>query len=176
MRNYECKWKCNKYDTYPEKESALAIGFQKIAERSDPARSSTAPTWLSSWAMRLSVRPNRHSPVSKIIVVRISADAAKSIFGACSQQVFLRRRIIGVVAGVLEHEQPDRRRQIAMLALGVHRTHQLGQVDMAIVCDRAECVPKDVFKADTGLVTAHHQGSFDHARFEMAVVGFFRLS
>jgi hypothetical protein len=94
---------------------------------------------------------------------------------ASDQQVFLLGRILSVVAGVLEHEQPNRRRQIAMLALGVDGTHELRQVDMAIVRDPSECVPKDVFKADTGLVTAHHQGSFDHTRFEMAVVGFFGL-
>ena len=37
MRNYECKWKCNKYDTYPEK-NPLGHRNQKIAERTDPGK------------------------------------------------------------------------------------------------------------------------------------------
>ena len=66
-------------------------------------------------------------------------------------------RIIRMAASILKYENPDCRRQIAVLALGIDFAHQLRQVDMTSVRHRPKFVPENIFQGHARLVTADHK-------------------
>src|SRR5438105_9092347 len=70
-----------------------------------------------------------------------------------------------LLAVVVEHEQANPRRQIAVAAVLVDRGDQLGQRHVAAARDLLQRNPERIFEADTGLVTGDHDGAFDHWRF-----------
>lgn len=72
-----------------------------------------------------------------------------------------------MVAALLKDEQPDRRRQIAVLALLVDAAYELRQMNAAIVRNLPACIPEHIFKADAGFVTGDDNGSLDDPGFEM---------
>ena len=77
-------------------------------------------------------------------------------------------------AVVIEHEQPDRRRQIAVAAVGIDRRHKLGQSEAAIVGDFLEALPERVFETDAGLVSSDNDGALDNRRFHRRSPGSIR--
>ena len=74
-------------------------------------------------------------------------------------------RAVVLPAIVVEDEQPDRRRQIAVLAFLVDRRHEIGQRYVAADRDFLKSVPESILKTDTCLVTCNHDGSFDNLAF-----------
>src|SRR5450759_4176744 len=73
--------------------------------------------------------------------------------------------VADLCAIVVEHEQADRRRQIAMAAIGVDRGHQIGQRYLAAAGDFLQALPERVFQTDAGLVARDHDRAFDNRRF-----------
>src|SRR5216684_5160407 len=65
------------------------------------------------------------------------------------------------VPEVVEHEQPDRRGQIALLAVCVDLANQLGQRHVACAGDLFHAGPERLFEADAGLVAGNHDRSLD---------------
>jgi hypothetical protein len=63
---------------------------------------------------------------------------------------------------VLEHEQPDRRRQIAVQAFSVDAGDQVRQGYIAIVGDIFKALPERILKTDAGLVVGDDDRSFDN--------------
>ena len=57
---------------------------------------------------------------------------------------------------VVEHEQADRGRQVALLTIGVDLANHLGQRHAALVGNLLHAVPERLFEADAGLVAANH--------------------
>ena len=53
---------------------------------------------------------------------------------------------------VSEHEQADRRRQIALLAIGVDLTDKFGKRPTSLRRNRLHAIPERRFEADAGLV------------------------
>ena len=79
-------------------------------------------------------------------------------------------RMIGALAAMLEHEQPNGRGEIAVLAFDVDAGHQLRQMHAPTLRDRPEFVPENVFETDARLVAAHHNRSFQNARSEISAI------
>jgi hypothetical protein len=73
-----------------------------------------------------------------------------------------------VVAPMLEHEQPNGRRQIAVFALLVDVADQLRQMNAALARNIPQRVPEQILQADAGLVTPNDNGPLNHPRFEMS--------
>ena len=60
---------------------------------------------------------------------------------------------VGLPPVVVEHEQPDGRRQIAVWASGIDPGDEVRQCLVAADGDLLEPFPEGVFKADAGLMT-----------------------
>src|SRR5215475_4185377 len=65
-------------------------------------------------------------------------------------------RARGEALKVVEHEQADRRRQIALLAVRVNFANQLGQRYAELLGNLLHACPKRLFETDAGLVAADH--------------------
>src|SRR5437016_12342317 len=65
----------------------------------------------------------------------------------------------------IKDEQADGGREIAVPALGVNRSDQVGERHVAPARDFLQSLPERVFKADAGLVTGDDDGAFDYRRF-----------
>ena len=65
------------------------------------------------------------------------------------------------MAEVLQHEHPDCRGQVALLACLVDPCDQLRQRRLSGMRDFLEVCPEGVLKADAGLVAANDDGPFD---------------
>src|SRR5688572_19140473 len=61
---------------------------------------------------------------------------------------------------MIEHEQSDRRRQVAVQAFGIDGSHQIGEGHVPIVGDILESLPERVLKTDAGLGIGDHNRSF----------------
>jgi hypothetical protein len=59
-----------------------------------------------------------------------------------------------LIAILPEHEQADRRRQIAVLPIAIDRRDKVGQGQVALVRDLLEPLPERILKADTRLVAS----------------------
>src|SRR5258708_18872326 len=70
-----------------------------------------------------------------------------------------------LVAIEIEHVQANRRRQVAVLPLGIDRGDEIGQRHVAPAGDLLEALPERILKADTGLVASDDDGAFDDRRF-----------
>jgi len=68
----------------------------------------------------------------------------------------LAARARGEALKVVEHEQADRRRQIALLAVRVNFANQLGQRHAELLRNLLHACPKWLFETDAGLVAADH--------------------
>src|SRR5215475_2654385 len=68
----------------------------------------------------------------------------------------LASRARGEALEVVEHEQADRRRQIALLAVRVNFANQLGQRHAELPGNLLHACPKRLFETDAGLVAADH--------------------
>ena len=66
---------------------------------------------------------------------------------------------------MIEHEQPDGRREITLLPIGVDRGDQIGQGHIAVVGDFLEALPERIFETDARLVAPDNDGSLDHRIF-----------
>src|SRR5215475_7969121 len=62
----------------------------------------------------------------------------------------------GEVLEVVEHEQADRRRQIALLAVRVDFANQFGQRHAELLGNLLHTCPERRFETDAGLVAADH--------------------
>ena len=62
---------------------------------------------------------------------------------------------------VVEHEQPDRRGQVALLAIAVDFSYQLGERVTPLPGDILHAAPECIFDADAGLVAANDDRAFD---------------
>src|SRR5580692_1464169 len=72
---------------------------------------------------------------------------------------------VGLPPIVVEHEQPDRRRQIAVGASGIDLGDEVRQCLVAADGDFLEPSPEGVFKADAGLMTGDNDRALDDWRF-----------
>src|SRR4029077_7499827 len=72
---------------------------------------------------------------------------------------------IGLRPVVVEHEQPDGCRQIAVRASGIDLGDQVRQCLVAADGDLFQSLPEGVFKADAGLVTGDDDRALDDWRF-----------
>src|SRR5262245_46966285 len=70
-----------------------------------------------------------------------------------------------LVAIEIEHKQTDRRRQVAVLSLGINRGDEIRQGHVAPVGDLLEAPPERILEADTGLVASDDDGALDDRRF-----------
>jgi len=61
---------------------------------------------------------------------------------------------------IIENEQTNRGRQIALLAIAVDLADQFGQRHVAQPGDFLHAVPECLFEADAGLVTRDHDRAF----------------
>src|SRR5262245_61358361 len=75
---------------------------------------------------------------------------------------------IGAGAEVVEHEQANRRRQIALLAIAVDFADQLRQRHVARAGDLLHAVPEGLFEAEAGLVAGDDDRTFDDGRLHDA--------
>src|SRR5262249_40222780 len=71
----------------------------------------------------------------------------------------------GLVAIEIEHEQANRRRQVAVLPLGIDRGDEVRQGHVAPGGDLLEPLPERILEADAGFVTSDDNGAFDDRRF-----------
>src|SRR5262249_16496051 len=71
----------------------------------------------------------------------------------------------GLVAIEIEHEQPNPRRQVAVLPLGIDRGDEVRQGHVAAAGDLLEPLPERILEADAGFVTSDDNGAFDDRRF-----------
>src|SRR5207244_7690103 len=100
---------------------------------------------------------------------RPAADPAqiKCLRCAPHRQVVTRRRRPAAVrlgAEVIEHEQTDGGRQVAVLALGVDRVNETGQARVAATGDLLQPFPERILKADAGLVAGNDHRAFENRR------------
>src|SRR5262249_57050133 len=65
----------------------------------------------------------------------------------------------------IEHEQANRRRQVAVLPLGIDRGDEVRQGHVAPAGDLLEPLPERILEADAGFVTSDDNGAFDDRRF-----------
>ena len=65
-----------------------------------------------------------------------------------------------LLAVELEDEQPDRGRQVAVMALGIDRGNEVGQGDVAAARDLLQPIPERVLEAHAGLVPPDDYRSF----------------
>src|ERR1700730_19461172 len=72
---------------------------------------------------------------------------------------------VGLRSVMVEHEQPDGRRQIAVWASGINLGDEVRQCLVEAVGDFLERPPEGVFKADTGLMTGDNDRALDDWRF-----------
>src|SRR5262249_1741113 len=70
-----------------------------------------------------------------------------------------------LVAIEVEHEQANRRRQVAVLPLGIDRGDEVRQGHVAPAGDLLEPLPERILEADAGLVTSDDNGALDDRRF-----------
>ena len=77
-------------------------------------------------------------------------------------------------AVVIENEQADRGRQIAVAAIGVDRGHHVRQRQLPAVRDLLQSFPERVFETDAGLVTRNDDRAFDNRRFHRPSPGSIR--
>src|SRR5215510_8773486 len=75
---------------------------------------------------------------------------------------------IGAGAEVVQHEQANRRRQIALLTIAVDLADQLRQRHVARARNFLHAVPECLFEADAGLVTGNDNRTFDDGRLHDA--------
>src|SRR5947209_19246008 len=74
--------------------------------------------------------------------------------------------IVGqLVAIEIENEQAKRRRQVAVLPLGIDRGDEVRQGHVAPAGDLLEPLPERILEADAGFVTSDDNGAFDDRRF-----------
>src|SRR5882724_3942912 len=73
-------------------------------------------------------------------------------------------RAHGAALEVVEHEQADRRRQVALLAGCVDLADQLGQRHAAYPGNLLHAAPERLFEADAGLVAADNDRALHHGR------------
>lgn len=66
---------------------------------------------------------------------------------------------------MIEHEQPEGRRKIAVLALSIDAGYQIGQRRAAALGDFLQALPKGVLKADARLVPREDNGPLNDWRF-----------
>ncbi len=94
----------------------------------------------------------------------VNRPAALTEPGACrpARAPAARRRLRAVM---VEHEQPDRGRQVAVAAVGVDGGHLFGQRQLMAVGDFLEALPERVLEADARFVTGDDDRAFDHRRF-----------
>src|SRR5512139_3772278 len=91
--------------------------------------------------------------------------------GVLLSRDLLRRRLrllkdrSGAVLEVVENEQPDCRRQVALLAAVVDFTDQLRQRHVAQTGNFFHAVPEGLFQADAGLVAGDDDRSLNDWRF-----------
>src|ERR1700712_5380987 len=71
-------------------------------------------------------------------------------------------------AEIVEHEKPDRRRQVALLAVAVDLADQFGQRHVSQARNFLHAVPEGFLEADAGLVTGDDDGTFDNGRLHDA--------
>src|SRR5579883_745874 len=69
---------------------------------------------------------------------------------------------------VIEHEQPDRRGQVALLALAVDLADELGERHVALARDLLHAVPERLLEAHAGLVACDPDRAFDDGRLHDA--------
>ncbi len=62
----------------------------------------------------------------------------------------------GTSPEVVEDEQADRGRQVAVVTIGVDLANQLGERHAALVGNLLHAIPERLFEADAGLVAANH--------------------
>jgi hypothetical protein len=65
---------------------------------------------------------------------------------------------------VVEHEEANGGRQIAVLPLPIDRCHQFGQSQVPLPGNGLQTTPKFVFKADARLVAANNDRTLDNRR------------
>ena len=68
---------------------------------------------------------------------------------------------LGLGLIVIEHEQPNGRGQIAVLALGINRADEVRQGHAPVDGDLLQSPPERLLKTDTGLVSGNDDGAFD---------------
>src|SRR5262249_44573555 len=66
---------------------------------------------------------------------------------------------------MIEHEEADRRRQIALVARGVDSGDELRKRSVADRGYLLQRIPERVLEADAGLVTGNDDRAFDHRAF-----------
>src|SRR5580692_5688692 len=66
---------------------------------------------------------------------------------------------------MIEHEQPYRRRQIAVRSPGIDLGDQVRQRSIAADSDLLEALPEGILEADAGLVTGDDDRALDDRRF-----------
>src|ERR1700738_2607524 len=74
----------------------------------------------------------------------------------------------GAAAKIVQHEETNRRRQIALLAVAVDLAHQFGQRHVSQSRNFLHAIPERLFEADAGFVTGDHDRAFHHGRFHDA--------
>src|SRR5262245_2032608 len=74
----------------------------------------------------------------------------------------------GARAEVVEHEQPDRGGQIALLTVVVDLADQLRQRHVPQSGNLLHAVPEGLFEADAGLVSSHHDRTLNDGRLHDA--------
>src|SRR5262249_41510994 len=70
-----------------------------------------------------------------------------------------------LVAIEIEHKQTNRRRQVAVLSLGIDRGDEVRQGHIAPAGDLLEPPPERILEADAGLVASDDDGALDDRRF-----------
>lgn len=110
--------------------AGTAAGSARPAPRRSTA--SSRPGWRRNGASRSSTRNSGDLPTRLPGLMNRHMPLGAAEHGLRPRTHGL---TVAVVAAKLEHEQPDRRRQVAVLALGVDAADQLRQVDAEIVRD-----------------------------------------
>ena len=97
-----------------------------------------------------------HQPVPPRRLGQLSNRAACHCLASVWRRVFSSnwRQVRCAGLEVVEHEQAERRRQIALLAVGVDPPDQLGQRHAAPLRNLLHAIPERLFEADAGLVAA----------------------
>src|SRR4051812_14467890 len=74
----------------------------------------------------------------------------------------------GAALEVVEHEQPDRRGQVTLLAIVVDLSDQFGKRHVTETRNLLHAVPECFFETDAGFVTCDHDGTFYDGRLHHA--------
>ena len=148
----------------PRRRRAAAAACDQCAAGAEAARRAACRGCAGCLAQRRQRLRRPQSDAARRSAVGFTRRA--ELTAASASPIMSRARLAldrrGLAAVVIEHEQPDRRRQIAVMAFGVDAGDQIGQGHIAIVGDVLQALPERILKTDAGLVVGDHDRSFDN--------------